>query len=325
MIFSNARLVLLDGIRDGLEMVVENGKISRDSQTIERGSDRSGGKLSRAGIHRSSRSRRGRPRHDGGVAGSVSGHLRLSRHRRHDFAAVDDRDGADSGRLSTCCARCGSLPRMNSSKSPACTWRGHSSRESAARSATRGIHRDPGAADRCSSCSNLRMSSNASRLRPNLPGALEVIDRLREREYRGQRRSQRRLGRGGARRRSSTGCGMSPTRSIACHRCIDGTGSGWRACSNLRSSEPEIMCELIADGHHVSNTLMKMLYRAKGREGHLPGDRCDGGRRVCRRARGFHSGGRRLHGERWGLLAGRSFGSGRERVPHDRSCSRARE
>ena len=32
-------------------------------------------------------------------------------------------------------------------------------------------------------------------------------------------------------------------------------------------SEPEIMCELIADGHHVSVTLMKMLYRAKGAAG----------------------------------------------------------
>ena len=29
-------------------------------------------------------------------------------------------------------------------------------------------------------------------------------------------------------------------------------------------SEPQISCELIADGHHVSVTLMKMLYRAKG-------------------------------------------------------------
>ena len=29
-------------------------------------------------------------------------------------------------------------------------------------------------------------------------------------------------------------------------------------------SEPAIMCELIADGRHVSGTLMKMLYRAKG-------------------------------------------------------------
>jgi N-acetylglucosamine-6-phosphate deacetylase len=28
-------------------------------------------------------------------------------------------------------------------------------------------------------------------------------------------------------------------------------------------SEPEIICELIADGHHVSPTLMKMLYRTK--------------------------------------------------------------
>ena len=32
-------------------------------------------------------------------------------------------------------------------------------------------------------------------------------------------------------------------------------------------SEPEIMCELIADGQHVSPTLMKMLYRAKGPRG----------------------------------------------------------
>jgi N-acetylglucosamine-6-phosphate deacetylase len=29
-------------------------------------------------------------------------------------------------------------------------------------------------------------------------------------------------------------------------------------------SEPQISCELIADGHHVSPTLMKMLYRGKG-------------------------------------------------------------
>ena len=32
-------------------------------------------------------------------------------------------------------------------------------------------------------------------------------------------------------------------------------------------SEPEIFCELIADGHHVSPTLMRMLYRAKGAAG----------------------------------------------------------
>jgi N-acetylglucosamine-6-phosphate deacetylase len=29
-------------------------------------------------------------------------------------------------------------------------------------------------------------------------------------------------------------------------------------------SEPQVSCELIADGHHVSPTLMRMLYRAKG-------------------------------------------------------------
>jgi N-acetylglucosamine-6-phosphate deacetylase len=31
--------------------------------------------------------------------------------------------------------------------------------------------------------------------------------------------------------------------------------------------EPDISCELIADGHHVAPTLMRMLYRAKGRRG----------------------------------------------------------
>jgi N-acetylglucosamine-6-phosphate deacetylase len=35
----------------------------------------------------------------------------------------------------------------------------------------------------------------------------------------------------------------------------------------LALSEPEISCELIADCHHVSPTLMKMLYRAKGPHG----------------------------------------------------------
>jgi N-acetylglucosamine-6-phosphate deacetylase len=32
-------------------------------------------------------------------------------------------------------------------------------------------------------------------------------------------------------------------------------------------SEPDIVCELIADGHHVSPTLIRMLYRAKGPRG----------------------------------------------------------
>jgi N-acetylglucosamine-6-phosphate deacetylase len=40
----------------------------------------------------------------------------------------------------------------------------------------------------------------------------------------------------------------------------------YRVCGLLEFalSEPQISCELIADGHHVSPTLMKMLYRAKG-------------------------------------------------------------
>jgi N-acetylglucosamine-6-phosphate deacetylase len=36
-------------------------------------------------------------------------------------------------------------------------------------------------------------------------------------------------------------------------------------------SEPRISCEMIADGHHASETLMKMLYRAKGPRGWIAG------------------------------------------------------
>ena len=32
-------------------------------------------------------------------------------------------------------------------------------------------------------------------------------------------------------------------------------------------SEPDILCELIADGCHVSPTLMRMLFQAKGPDG----------------------------------------------------------
>ena len=51
--------------------------------------------------------------------------------------------------------------------------------------------------------------------------------------------------------------------SSARHRGI------YRVAGLLESalSEPEIVCELIADSHHVSPTLMKMLYRAKGAKG----------------------------------------------------------
>ena len=123
----------------------------------------------------------------------------------------------------------------NSSKLRACTSRGLSSRESAARRATRGIH--PRSGCRRSVDQLLEFADVIRRvtLAPELPGRSKLIDRLREQKYRGQRRSQRCLGRGGARAVSSTGCGMSRTPSIACHRAsAERAFIGRPACSNSR-------------------------------------------------------------------------------------------
>src|SRR6266704_1898145 len=59
--------------------------------------------------------------------------------------------------------------------------------------------------------------------------------------------------------RSNVACAVSRTRSNARRRGVYRVGG----LLEFALSEPQISCELIADGHHVSPTLMKMLYRAK--------------------------------------------------------------
>lgn len=103
-------------------------------------------------------------------------------------------------------------------------------------------------------------------LAPELPGALELIDRL-----------------------SGRGIGVSGGHSnawdeeaeAAFHRGMTQVTHTFNCMSSARRrgafrvaglvefamSEPRILCELIADGRHVSPTLMRMLYRAKGADG----------------------------------------------------------
>ena len=103
-------------------------------------------------------------------------------------------------------------------------------------------------------------------LAPELPGAIELIDALRKHN----------IGPSGGHSdaweeeaRTAFEHGMhSVTHTFNCmsnsrRRGID------RVAGLLEFSlgEREIVCELIADGHHVSPTLMKMLYRAKGARG----------------------------------------------------------
>ena len=101
---------------------------------------------------------------------------------------------------------------------------------------------------------------------PELPGALEAIEKFRDHGISvsgGHSDAWDEEARSGFQRgiRSVThtfNC-MSSARRRGIY-CVGGL-------LEFALSEPEISCELIADGHHVSATLMKMLYRAKGAAG----------------------------------------------------------
>ena len=101
---------------------------------------------------------------------------------------------------------------------------------------------------------------------PELPGALELIDKLCENDVSvsgghsdAWEDEARAAFEHGMRNVTHTFNCMSTTR----RRGIDRVAG----LLEFAMSEPGIICELIADGHHVSPTLMKMLYRAKGSRG----------------------------------------------------------
>ena len=103
-------------------------------------------------------------------------------------------------------------------------------------------------------------------LAPELPDALALIDELRERNISvsgghsdAWEDDARAAFEHGMRSVTHTFNCMSSTR----RRGIDRVAG----LLEFAMSEREVICELIADGHHVSPTLMKMLYRAKGYTG----------------------------------------------------------
>jgi N-acetylglucosamine-6-phosphate deacetylase len=100
-------------------------------------------------------------------------------------------------------------------------------------------------------------------LAPELPGAIELIDQLREHNIcpsgghsDAWEEDARTAFEHGMRSVTHTFNCMSSAR----RRGIDRVAG----LLEFAMSEPGIICELIADGHHVSPTLMKMLCRAKG-------------------------------------------------------------
>jgi len=103
-------------------------------------------------------------------------------------------------------------------------------------------------------------------LAPEVPGAIELIDDLRKHNIDPSgghsdawEEDARTAFEHGMRSVTHTFNCMSSTR----RRGIDRVAG----LLEFALSERDIICELIADGHHVSPTLMKMLYQAKGARG----------------------------------------------------------
>jgi len=101
---------------------------------------------------------------------------------------------------------------------------------------------------------------------PELPGALALIDRLRLHKIvvsgghsDATDIEARAAAEYGMRHVTHTFNAMSSARRVGIYREA--------GLLEFALSEPDIVCELIADGHHVSPTLMRMLYRAKGPRG----------------------------------------------------------
>jgi N-acetylglucosamine-6-phosphate deacetylase len=264
MILSNARLILPDGVRDGLELVVEGGKISeiRPQSDAANAIDLKGNYLAPGFI-------------DLHVHGALGRDTMEA--TPEAFRAICDYHaggGTTSLLLTTVTAPIGEildvLRAAREARSDLPQIAGvhvegpfiSKSRPGAQRTE---FIRDP----ETHLVDQLLHFANIIRivtLAPELPGALALIDRLRLHKI---------VASGGhsdasdleARAGFEYGMGhlthtfnaMSSARRNGIYREA--------GLLEFALSEPEIICELIADGHHVSPTLMKLLYRAKGPQG----------------------------------------------------------
>jgi len=262
MIFQNARLIFPDGIRDGLELVVENGKISAiGEQTHRQGKeivDLRGNYLAPGFIDL----------HVHGAMGRDT--MQASTKAFRTICDYHASGGTTSLLLTTATSPIKSIVKVvnevRDAKSSIKQIAGvhvegpfisktkpGAQRASLMRTPTRRMYKPL-----------LNHSDVIKRmtLAPELPGVLALIDELRERNISASgghsdawEDHARTAFEHGMRSVTHTFNCMSSTR----RRGIDRVAG----LLEFAMSEPGIICELIADGHHVSPTLMKMLYRAK--------------------------------------------------------------
>ena len=263
MTFSNARLILPDGIRDGLEIVVTDGKITEIRKRSSADAiDLDGNYLAPGFIDL----------HIHGAVGRDT--MEASAEAFQTICDYHATGGTTSLLLTTVTAPIPKivdvLRAVRNSAGPIKQIAGVHIEGPFISRARRGAQceefiRDP---DGESVGRLLEFADVIKRitLAPELPGALDLIERMCERDiavsggHSDASDEEARVGFiHGLRHVTHTFNSMSSARRRGVYRVA--------GLLEFALSEPEIMCELIADGRHVSTTLMKMLYRAKGPAG----------------------------------------------------------
>ncbi|HEX4640063.1 MAG TPA: N-acetylglucosamine-6-phosphate deacetylase, partial [Chthoniobacterales bacterium] len=261
MIFSNARLVLPDGIRDGLELVVEDGKIAeiREQSSAPDAVDLRGNYLAPGLI-------------DIHIHGALGRDTMEA--KREAFRTICDyhaSGGTTSLLLTTVTAPIAEIvevlkavrvARNDLRQIAGVHVEGPFISKTRAGAQRAEFIRDP----ETHLVDPLLLFADVIKIMtiaPELPGALALIDRLRLHKIvvsgghsDASDLEARAAAEYGMRQVTHTFNAMSSARRQGIYREA--------GLLEFALSEPDIVCELIADGHHVSPTLMKMLYRAKG-------------------------------------------------------------
>jgi N-acetylglucosamine-6-phosphate deacetylase len=290
MIFQNARLIFPDGIRDGLEVVVENGKIAVIAEHGHARAKEADGSPPGSPLSRGARPRRSAPAgfvldlHGNYLApGFIDLHVHGAIGRdameasAEGFQAVCDyhaSGGTTSLLLATATAPLDSIADVLRAIRECCC----SIKQIA------GIHVEgPFISKAKCGAQRAEFIENPSRasvqqlldyadvikritIAPELRGASEAIENFHTHGINvsgGHSNAWDEEAREGFARGMRSVTHTFNCMSSARRRGIYRVGG----LLELALSEPRISCELIADGHHVSETLMKMLYRAKGPRG----------------------------------------------------------
>ncbi|MGZ5004181.1 MAG: N-acetylglucosamine-6-phosphate deacetylase [Chthoniobacterales bacterium] len=266
MIFRNARLIFPDGVRDGLEIIESGGKICGLRETglypQPDACDLGGNFLAPGFIDLHLHGAKGRDT------------MEASGEAFHEICRYHASGGTTSLLLTTATASLerivAALETIRACKSQmrqiiGAHVEGPFISKERAGAQNRKFIRDP---DSKTIDALLEFADVIKRvtLAPELPGALEAIDRFRAKNI---AVSGGHSNAWDDEARAAFQHGMRHvTHTFNCMSAMR-RRDGKRTAGLLEFalSEPEIMCELIADGHHVSTTLMKMLCRAKGAAG----------------------------------------------------------